>query len=70
MEFRKRATGGWILTETKWSIRKTNMGYWIYYDSNRYSDTGHQVDSPSFSSASIAKQFILYIVYNYPFQIF
>lgn len=61
MTWRRRAVGGWITTDGKWTIRGPIWGkamYWVYQWTSRYTPTGKYRDCVSFKTAQQAKRFV------------
>lgn len=63
MDWKRTATGNWITSDGKWSIRGPIFGkpmYWLYdaVHHNRYTPTGKYDDCVSFTSLKSAKRFV------------
>lgn len=59
--WKRRAVGGWITTDGKWSIRGPIMSkpmFWVYHGNERFTPTGKYDDSVSFKTVAQAKRFI------------
>lgn len=61
MTWRRRAVGGWISADGKWTIRGPIMAkpmYWLYCGTSRYTPTGSYEGAVSFKSVVAAKRYV------------
>lgn len=61
IQWRRRAVGGWITSDGKWTIRGpiwSKPMFWVYSGNLRYTPTGKHKDSVSFTSVRAAKTFV------------
>lgn len=60
LKWRRRAIGGWITEDGKWTVRGPIMSkpmFWLYFGTNRYTPTGRYSDSVNFTTSKKAKEY-------------